>query len=312
MLIVLSFFFLIVWLIFFKWEWLPWSRGWKVTVYTAALVIALVVVGALQYYTPASTKAVVEAHTQQIYPLVTGNVEKVYVDGAQTVSTGEKLFSIDARPFQYAVNKWTASVKLAEIELADANKLVSGGNIARITRDQKQAAYDEVTAQLKNAQYDLENTVVLAPAEGYVTLNTLRPGQRVNSRTAALTFIDLSELAIVAVMKQNGLSGIAPGKRATVSFSAAPGEIFQAEVIGSVLGVIQGQLTIESASSPLQAIQGAQAVYPIRIAFPEDAPAELRQPGKLAQVTVFTDEGNPINILAQVLQWLSTWLAFVF
>ena len=75
MLIVLSFFFLIVWLIFFKLEWLPWSRGWKVTVYSLALGIALVVVGALQYYTPVSSKAVVEAHTLQIYPLVTGRVE---------------------------------------------------------------------------------------------------------------------------------------------------------------------------------------------------------------------------------------------
>jgi len=38
----------------------------------------------------------------------------------------------------------------------------------------------------------------------------------------------------------------------------------------------------------------------------------LRKPGKLAQVTVFTDEGNPINILARILQWISTWLDFVF
>ena len=66
MLIVLSFFFLVVWLIFFKLEWLPWSRGWKVTVYSLALGIALVVVGALQYYTPASVNAVVQARTQQI------------------------------------------------------------------------------------------------------------------------------------------------------------------------------------------------------------------------------------------------------
>ena len=146
------------------------------------------------------------------------------------------MFSIDARPFQYAVNKWKASVKLAEIELADANKLVTGGNIARIARDQKQAAYDEAKAQLENAQYELENTVVLAPAEGYVALNTLRPGQRVSSRTAALTFIDVSEIFIAAIMKQNGLAGIAPGKRATVSFSAAPGEIFQAEVVGHSAG----------------------------------------------------------------------------
>ena len=100
MLIVLSLFFLFVWLIFFKLEWLPWNRGWKVTVYSLALGIALVVVGALQHYTPVSTKAVVSTHTQQIYPLVTGRVEKVYIGGAQAVSKGEQLFNIDARPFQ--------------------------------------------------------------------------------------------------------------------------------------------------------------------------------------------------------------------
>ena len=188
---------------------------------------------------------------------------------------------------------------------------MTGGNIARIARDQKQAAYDEARAQLENAQYELENTIVLAPADGYITLNTLRPGQRVSKQTAALTFIDVSDLVIFATIKQNGLSGIAPGKPATVTFSAAPGEIFQTEVIGSVLGVVQGQITIESASSPLQALEGAKDIYPIRVAFPDDAPAELRQPGKLAQVTVFTDEGNPINILAKILQWISTWVDFV-
>jgi RND family efflux transporter MFP subunit len=311
MLIVLSIFFLIVWLIFFKLEWLPWSRGWKVTVYSLALGITLVVVGALQHYTPVSAKAVVSAPTQQIYPLVTGRVETVYLHGAHAVSKGEKLFSIDARPFEYTVNKWTASVKLAEIELADAQKLVTGGNIARITLDQKQAAYDQARAELENAQYELENTIVLAPSDGYITLNTLRPGQRVSKLTAALTFIDMSDLFIVAIIKQNGLPRISPGKPATVTFSAAPGDIFQTQVADSVMGVIQGQVTMESGSSPIQAVNDARDVYPVRIAFPEGAPSELRQPGKLANVTVFTDEGNPINILAKILQWISTWLDFV-
>ena len=80
MLIILSVFFLVVWLIFFRFNWLPWTRGWKITVYSIAVAIALVVVGALQYYTPVSAKAVVEAHVQQVYPLVTGTVESVRVE----------------------------------------------------------------------------------------------------------------------------------------------------------------------------------------------------------------------------------------
>ena len=311
MLIVLSLFFILVWLVFFKFQWLPWNRGWKITVATMAMTIALIVIGALQYYTPVSKKGVVEAASQQIYPLVSGQVETVYIQGAHAVSSGDKLFSIDARPFQYAVDNWTAVAKLAELELSDAEKLVKTGAIATFARDQKQAQYDQAVARLANAQYELENTTLYAPANGYITLNTLRPGQRVNSKTAALTFINTSEVFIVALMKQNGLAGIAPGKKATVTFTAAPGEIFETKVLGSIDGLIQGQMTIESAASPVQAVTAAQDAYPIRLAFPAGAPMELRQPGKLAQITVFTDEGNPINILAKILQWVSTWLDFV-
>lgn len=311
MLIVLSLFFAVIWLIFFKFQWLPWSRGWKITVYTIALAIALVVVGALQYYTPASVKAVVAAQTQQVYPLVTGRIETTHINGAQAVQVGDKLFTIDPRPFQYAVDKWTAAVKIAEVELADANKLVAGGNIARIARDQKQAEYDQAVAELDNARYELENTVVVAPGNGYITLNTLHAGQRVNSQSAALTFLDRDAVTIVVAMKQNGMAGIAPGKKVSVVFPAAPGEIYQSEVISTVEGTIQGQITMEYAASPLDAVQGAPSLYPIKVAFPEDAPDSLRQPGKLAEVTVFTDESNPINILARILQWITTWLNFI-
>ena len=75
--------------------------------------------------------------------------------------------------------------------------------------------------------------------------------------------------------------------------------------------MVQGQITMESNASPIQAINAAVNAYPVRIAFPEDAPEELRRAGGLASVTIYTDEGNPINILARILQWTSTWLDFV-
>jgi RND family efflux transporter MFP subunit len=312
MLIVLGLFALIVWLIFFKFQWLPWNRGWKITIYTTAVAIALVVVGALQYYTPTSKKAVVGAATQQIYPLVTGNVLEVMVTQSEEVSAGQTLFTIDPRPFQYELDNWEASTKLAEIELEDAKRLVKQGAVARYALDQKQAQYDQSVAQLESARYNLENTVIKAPADGIITITALRPGQRVSSQTAAMAFIDTSEVWITAIFKQNGLPLIELGKKATVTFSAAPGEIFNAEVSGEVAGVLQGQITIEYATSPAQAVTNAQNGYPVKISFPEDAPEELQHPGNLAAVTIFADEGNPINILAKVLQWVSTWMAFVF
>lgn len=311
MVIVLSLFFLVVWLVFFKFHWLPWNRPWKITIYTLSLTIALVVVGALQYYTPTSKRAVVEVHTQFIYPLVSGDVQEVFVKDARAVAAGEPLFQIDPRPFQYAVDNWTAATKLAKLALVDAQKLVKTNAIARFALDQKQAQYDQAQAQLKNAKYNLENTLVTAPADGFITMNALRPGQRVSSKTAALTFLDSSDVWIAAIIKQNGLAGIAAGKKVSVTFNAAPGNIYQSEVRGELPGVVQGQVTIETAASPIQTINSAVNAYPVRIAFPEDAPAKLRRAGGLASVTIFVDEGNPINILARILQWFSTWLDFV-
>ena len=312
MLIVLALFFFIVWLIFFKFQWLPWTKGWKYTIWSIATFIAFFVVGALQYYTPASSKALVEAHAQFIYPQVSGPIEAVYIKGSQTVKTGDSLYLIDPRPFQYAVDNWTAAEKLAGITLNDAEILIKTGSIPRITLDKRRAEHEQAQAQLRNAQYNLDNTLVTAPADGLITLNTLRPGQQVSPSNATLSFIDTSTIYIIAVMKQNGLSGIAPGKPVSLSFSAAPGEIYQSVVIREVSGVIQGQITMEGNSSPVDVVNAATNVYPIMVAFPEGAPEQLKQPGKLASVTVFTDEGNPINVLAKVLQWVSTWMAFIF
>jgi multidrug resistance efflux pump len=311
-LIVLSLFFLLVWVIFIKFQWLPWNRTWKVIVATVALVIALVVVGALQYYTPASQTAVVSAHTQHIYPVITGRVDKVFVSGTHAVAAGDKLFSIDPRPFQYVVDEKTAALRLAELELGDAQKLVKKGAAAANVRDRKQAERDQARAQLSSAQYELDNTIVRAPADGSVSLVTLRPGQRVSPRSVALNFISSDETWIAATIKQNGLRLLEPGQQAAVSFMSAPGVIYASKVAQVPRAIVQGQVTPEDAGNPFQALSSTQGGYPVRIEMPSEASQELARAGSLAQVTIFTSEGNPINALAKILQWISTWADYVF
>lgn len=312
MLIVLSLFFLVVWLVFLKFKWLPFNRTWKIVIWTMALAICLVVLGALQYYTPVSKVAVVEAPTQRIYPVVSGYVDAVFVSASDSVSAGDKLFSIDPRPFQYEVDNWTAALKLAEIALDDAKKLVTKGAIAQFALDQKQAERDKARAELSTAQYNLENAVVVAPTDGIVSLVSLRPGQRVNPAPVALSFIATNETWIAAAFKQNGLRLMAPGQQVTVSFTSAPGSIYQTKVAAIPPGVVQGQITPEDAANPLQALTSARNMYPVRIRMPAGAPSEMARPGTLAQATVFTDEGNPINVLAKILLWISAWADYVF
>jgi hypothetical protein len=37
----------------------------------------------------------------------------------------------------------------------------------------------------------------------------------------------------------------------------------------------------------------------------------LQRPGTDASITVFTDEGNPINMLAAIIQWIGSVLAYL-
>jgi RND family efflux transporter MFP subunit len=312
MLIVLSLYFLVVWLVFIKFELLPWSRGWKTLVYGIAVTVALVVVGALQHYTPASSMAVVQADAQQIYPVVSGRVVSVGVKNTQAVVAGEVLFEIDPAPFQYQVDKYTAVLKLAEIKLDDMRTLVSREAASRREIDKAEAERDQATAELADAIYQLKNARVRAPADGTIFGAALEIGQYVASSQGVLNFIGLEGHWIVAGVKQNGLVRIAPGQPVSITFASSPGEIYSSTVALVPTDSIAGLVAAEDVSDPLAAVRQASNIYPVRVNFPTGADPQLRRGGSLASATFFTDEGNPINALAKILQWVSTWLAYIF
>jgi RND family efflux transporter MFP subunit len=312
MLIVLSIYFLLVWLIFIKLQLLPWNRAWKTVIYGIAAAVALVVVGALQYYTPSSTTAVVQNDTQNIFPLVGGRVESVEVTGTQSVTAGELLFTLDARPFQYNVNQTAAALELARIRLRDATTLVEKQAVARATIDLYKAEFDQAQAVYDSAVYNLENTRIVAPANGIVSIVTLYEGEVVAAMKPVMNFFHTDHIRIASTFKQNGMEKLVPGMLATVVFSAAPGEIFEAKIAVIPPVSLQGQLTTEAVSNPLDALMSSTGQYPVLISFPAEAPEHLLRSGTQASVTVFTDEDNPINILAKILQFFGTWMNFVF
>jgi multidrug resistance efflux pump len=113
------------------------------------------------------------------------------------------------------------------------------------------------------------------------------------------------------MLKQNGLRLVESGQQASVTFNSSPGVVYQSRVALIPAAVVQGQVTVESAAAPVQAVSSAQSGYPVRIELPSDMSAEQARVGSLAQVTVFTSEGNPINVLAKILQWISTWVDYI-
>ena len=100
--------------------------GLKEPRYTAkfwvTLIICIIVVLILYYalldrYTPYTGDAYLQAYVVQVAPQVEGRVVGVYVENNQFVPAGEKLFSLDPRPYEYRVEQQRAELVQARQEI---------------------------------------------------------------------------------------------------------------------------------------------------------------------------------------------------
>ena len=113
MLIVATLYIIVIWLIFGKLKLLPWNRTWKSIVATVGLILLLVVVGLLNFYTPSGSISVVGRVTE-ITPNISGRVASIPIRPNEPISKGTPLLEIEKDQFQYEVDRLRAALAEAE------------------------------------------------------------------------------------------------------------------------------------------------------------------------------------------------------
>ncbi|MCD2183791.1 HlyD family secretion protein [Rhizobium sp. GN54] len=170
-------------------------------------------------------------------------------------------------------------------------------------------------AELRNAEFELDQTTVRAPSDGYVTQVFLRPGMMANPLPfrPVMVFISSEERILAAAFIQNSLQRVRVGDEAEVSFKAVPGRIFKARV-GNIIDVMaQGQLQPTGALIDPQAperLNPGQTLAVIEIQ--DDLSAYQLPGGVVADVAVYTEHWHHVAILRKVLLRMSAWMNFVF
>ncbi len=139
MVIVLGLYGGICWLIFGKLGLLPWNGLWKGVTGFGGLIIALVVIGALNFQTPSGNVSV-QGAVIDIAPNVSGTVTEVAVVSNTPVAKGDLLFRIDATTYAAEVTRLEASLIEAR---ANATRLESDldTSIADIERIEAQLRF---------------------------------------------------------------------------------------------------------------------------------------------------------------------------
>ena len=124
----------IVWLIFFKFKWLPWNFVSQVIVVTIPIFAIAALILLLNIAAPSSHDVRVINYGVQVIPRVTGLVTEVPVEANRPLKKGDVLFKIDAEPFELAVKALEA--KVAELQA----RLLTSQAYDRELRDQLKAA----------------------------------------------------------------------------------------------------------------------------------------------------------------------------
>ena len=99
-------------------------------------------------------------------------------------------------------------------------------------------------AELGDAQYDLDQTVMRAPGPGYVTQMALRPGMYVVPAPLrpVMVFVHKDDQELAAGFQQNSLQRVRAGDEAEVAFDAIPGRVFKGKVRSVIDAIAVGQL----------------------------------------------------------------------
>ena len=103
-----------------------------------------------------------------------------------------------------------------------------------------------VTAELADAQHDLDQTITRAPSAGFVTQVGLRPGMYVIPQPLrpVMVFVNSEEgdKIMGAAFQQNSLQRVKAGDEAEIAFDAVPGRVFKGKVRQVVDAIAAGQL----------------------------------------------------------------------
>jgi multidrug resistance efflux pump len=289
MLIILTLYLVLVWLLFSKLKLVTWGWGsGTVTVLIGAFILA-VFLALFNYLTP-SGSVVVGARVVEITPNVSGQVIALPVKPNVPVKAGTTLFQIDPAPFQYKVDQLKASLVQAQQQALQlkASYDQATANVEGLTKQvayhtQRLSDYEKLVKQDAQSEFKLQDTQVQYETAQY-QLQAAQAAQ-LSAKLAMDSEIGGVNTSVASIQAQ--LEGAkweleqttirAPGNGVVTAMAVAVGDrALQARSVMSF--IITDELTIVGNFSP----NGFQTIKPgaaVKLVFDND-------PGRIHHATI--------------------------
>ncbi|RJT53835.1 p-hydroxybenzoic acid efflux pump subunit AaeA [Rahnella variigena] len=293
----------------------------KIIRYAITLILVVLAIIAIfkawAFYTesPWTRDAKFTADVVSIAPDVTGLITDVPVVDNQLVKKGQVLFKIDQPRYQQALDEASADVAYYQA-LAAEKKREAGRRVKLGVQAMSQEEIDQANNVLQTAEHqlakaqaardlavlDLERTVVVAPADGWVTNLTVHPGNYINRGSTAVALVKKNSFYILAYLEETKLPGLNKGDRAEITplgsnriMHGTVDSVAAAVTNSSSSAATNGLATIDS---NLEWVRLAQRV-PVKILLDDEDQQHPYPAGTTATVVITgqhdrkQDEGSP-------------------
>ena len=168
-------------------------------------------------------------------------------------------------------------------------------------------------AELEQARYDLERTVVRAPTGGYVSQLLLRPGMMAVTLPLrpVMVFVHDEPAPLIVAFRQNSAMRLRAGYEAEIVFPSIPGRVFQGVVALVLPNIGEAQL---QTSGTLLGTESFQSLGRISVVIDilDDLSAFELPTGSRAQVAVYSDHAEHVAIMRKVLLRMASWENYLY
>lgn len=180
-----------------------------------------------------------------------------------------------------------------------------------ISGDNSQVA--SLKAQLAEARYNLDQTIIRAPSDGYVTQVLLQPGTYAVAMPLrpVMVFIPAQDRRITAVFRQNSFLSITPGDEAEAAFNGIPGKVFHAKVLNVAPIVPNGSYQAQGTLQGLTFDPSRDGIYVTLLLGPEIDQYALPD-GVNAQVAIYSKHFEHVAVMRKVLLRMTSWMHYLY
>ncbi|MCS2170982.1 HlyD family secretion protein [Scandinavium sp. TWS1a] len=177
----------------------------------------------------------------------------------------------------------------------------------------EQSQIVSLRAQLTEARYNLEQTVIRAPSDGYATQVLIRPGTYAAALPLrpVMVFIPEQKRQIIAQFRQNSLLRLESGDMAEVVFNALPGQVFTGKLTTILPVVPGGSYQAQGTLQSLTVVPGTDGVLAL-IELEPNAQVESLPDGIYAQVAVYSDHFSHVAVMRKVLLRMTSWMHYLY